>query len=112
MPDLIKPEHHAAITELTTNGRNAPVRRRAHLLLLYDAGHSTAEVSQQVSLSVSSVLRWRRLYQKQGMGVFPDFEEQAAPAPEPTQPDAAPVAVKEKPKKKKKAKLKAKKGKK
>ncbi len=73
MPDLIKPEHHAAITELTTKGRNAPARRRAKLLLLYDAGHSTAEVSQQVGLSASSVLRWRRLYRQQSMGIFPDF---------------------------------------
>ncbi len=92
MPDLIKPEHHAAITELTTNGRNAPVRRRANLLLLYDAGHSTAEVSQQVGLSVSSVLRWRRLYRQQSMGVFPGFEEQTAPASEPNQPDDAPAS--------------------
>ena len=112
MPDLIKPEHHAAITELTTKGRNAPARRRAKLLLLYDTGHSTAEVSQQVGLSVSSVLRWRRLYRQQSMGIFPDFEEQAAPASEPTQPDAAPVAVKEQPKKKKAKPMKAKKGKK
>ena len=123
MPDLIKPEHHAAITELTTHGQNAPARRRAKLLLLYDAGHSTAEVSQQVGLSVSSVLRWRRLYRQKSMGIFSNFEEQAAPASEPNQPDAAPaseptqpaaapVAKKEKPAKKKKTKLKTKKGKK
>ncbi len=113
MPELIKPEHFEAITELVAKGSNAPIKRRARLLLLYDAGHSTAEVAQQVGLSVSSVLRWRRLYREQGMGIFPSYEEPPAPASEPTEPDAAPVAVKEKPKKKKEDKaMKAKKGKK
>ncbi len=113
MPELIKPEHFEAITQLVAKGSNAPIKRRARLLLLYDAGHSTAEVTQQVGLSASSVLRWRRLYREQGMGIFPSYEEPPAPASEPTEPDAAPVAVKEKPKKKKEDKaMKAKKGKK
>ena len=113
MPELIKPEHFEAITQLVAKGSNAPIKRRARLLLLYDAGHSTAEVTQQVGLSASSVLRWRRLYHEQGMGIFPGHEEPPAPASEPTEPDAAPVAVKEKPKKKKEDKaMKAKKGKK
>ncbi len=113
MPELIKPEHFEAITELVAKGSNAPIKRRARLLLLYDAGHPTAEVTQQVGLSTSSVLRWRRLYREQGMGIFPSYEEPPAPASEPTEPDAAPVEVKEKPEKKKEDKAKkAKKGKK
>ena len=102
MPELIKPEHVEAITELVAKGSNAPTKRRARLLLLYDAGHSTAEVTQQVGLSTSSVLRWRRLYREQGMGIFPSYEEPPALASEPTEPDAAPVEMKEKPEKKKK----------
>ncbi len=100
MPELIKPEHFEAITELVAKGSNAPIKRRARLLLLYDAGHPTAEVTQQVGLSTSSVLRWRRLYREQGMGLFPSYEE--PPASEPTEPDAAPVDEKEKPEEKKK----------
>ena len=107
MPELIKPEHVEAITELVAKGSNAPTKRRARLLLLYDAGHSTAEVTQQVGLSTSSVLRWRRLYREQGMGIFPSYEEPPEPTePEPTEPDAAPVEVKEKSEKKKDAKAK------
>ncbi len=106
MPELIKPEHFEAITELVAKGSNAPIKRRARLLLLYDAGHSTAEVTQKVGLSTSSVLRWRRLYREQGMGIFPSYEEPPAPASEPTEPDAAPVEAKEKPKKKKEDKAK------
>jgi len=106
MPELIKPEHVEAITELVAKGSNNPTKRRARLLLLYDAGHSTAEVTQQVGLSTSSVLRWRRLYREQGMGIFPSYEEPPAPASEPTEPDAAPVEVKQKPEKKKEAKAK------
>ena len=115
MPELIKPEHFEAITELVAKGSNAPIKRRARLLLLYDAGHPTAEVTQQVGLSTSSVLRWRRLYREQGMGIFPSYEEPPAPEPtepEPTEPDAAPVEGKEKPEKKKDAKAKKAKAKK
>lgn len=112
MPELIKPEHFEAITQLVAKGANAPIQRRARLLLLYDAGHATADVAQQVGLSVSSVLRWRRLYREQGMGIFPGFEAQVAAAPPASasaQPDAAPKAEKKKPKKKPKKKDKPKK---
>lgn len=112
MPELIKPEHFEAISQLVAKGANAPTQRRARILLLYDAGHPTAEVVQQVGLSVSSVLRWRRLYREQGMGIFPGYEELVTPPEpetEPAQADAAPKAAKKKKKKKAdKAKKKAK----
>jgi transposase-like protein len=119
MPVLIQPEHHDAITRLAQDGPNAPVRRRAQLLLLYDAGHPTEEVVQQVGLSASSVLRWRRLYREQGMNIFPDVEEQGAPESEPASPADATKGAKKatgktgkakKGKKKKTGKAKKKKG--
>ncbi len=90
MPDLINPEHHDTLVHLAANSPSAPVRRRATLLLLYDAGHATAEVARKAGLSVSSVLRWRRLYREQGMGVFPASAYQPAPAPKPLPSEPTP----------------------
>ena len=65
MSELIKPEHREAIKQVAATGPTPVVRRRAALLLHYDAGHATVVIAEHVGLSTSSVLRWRRLYREQ-----------------------------------------------
>ena len=101
MSELIKPAHREAIKQVAAAGSSAALRRRAALLLHYEAGHATAAVAEHVGLSISSVLRWRRLYREQGMGIFPTVNHSALPVSESVHPDAAQEAVKEKPKTKK-----------
>ncbi len=79
MSDLLQPHEVRQLVHVAADGGNAPVRRRARLLLLYHQGKPTAEVAREVGLSTASVLRWRRLFREKGMAVFPDGVAPAAP---------------------------------
>ncbi len=79
MSDMLQPNEVRQLVHLAADGGNAPVRRRARLLLLYHQGKPTAEVAREVGLSTASVLRWRRLFREKGMAVFPDGVAPAAP---------------------------------
>lgn len=72
MSHLLTDEHRAIVRQLADRGPNAPIRRRAEILLLYDDGLKTREVSEQMSQTPHTVLRWRREYRRDGMGVFPE----------------------------------------
>lgn len=45
-------------------------RRRAEILLAFEAGKSMREIAEQVDAPVQRVLYWRREYLKRGMGLF------------------------------------------
>ena len=72
MNDLLAREHKAQLEHVAEKSRNENHARRARLLLLLDSGKSVAEVSNIVGLAPSTVIRWRRGYIKQQLGIFPD----------------------------------------
>jgi len=76
----LTPEQARAIQSFTAADRE-PLRRRAQLLLLYNNGLSTAEVAQQLGLSLSRTRYWRRQFMLRGMAIFPE----AAPRPNPAE---------------------------
>lgn len=49
--------------------------RYARLLLLYDEGHATHQIAQQVGISRSRVRYWRRRFRSQGMAIFPGYSQ-------------------------------------
>ncbi len=45
-------------------------RRRAEILLAFEAGKSMREIAEQIDAPVQRVLHWRREYLKRGLGLF------------------------------------------
>jgi CHAD domain-containing protein len=91
------------LEELAEYADSLTIRRRARLLLLYNAGQNTREISESISLSPRSVRYWRREYLNRGMEIFSGiakFAEAAfkQPPPEEITPlELAPAPEVEKP---------------
>ncbi len=62
--------------ELENLVENAPrsEQRRARILLLADAGHTTAAIATEVGLSSRQVRRWRAAFREKRMAIFPGAE--------------------------------------
>lgn len=72
MTVFLKPDDVPVIERLAASDSTETIRKRVHLLLLYEAGMKTAEIAEKVDLSPGRVLYWRRRYLKDGLGVFRD----------------------------------------
>ena len=69
--NFILSEDLPLIENLAEKGTPEILATRARLLLMLHRGASTAEVSRTVSLSTSTVNKWRREYRRRGMSIFP-----------------------------------------
>lgn len=67
---LIGPDQIPLLEELAETAESLTIRRRAKVLLLYNDGQNTREISDSVSLSPRSVRYWRREYLNRGMDIF------------------------------------------
>lgn len=57
----------------------AAIQRRARILLAYDVGEPTNQVSSEVHLSTGRVRYWRREFRKKGMDIFNSQAKQEQP---------------------------------
>lgn len=110
MADLLTPDQIDRLAAIAATGENRSVQQRAQLLLGYQEGKPTAEISAEIGLSPSRVRHWRREFRKRGFDIFPDnaplpVTEAEAAALDAPQPETVP---KVKPAKQKKGKKKAK----
>lgn len=72
MNDLLNPEQRNEIERFIARGAPALWQRCARILLLYDDGLPTREISAAVGLSRSRVRYYRRRFWAKGLGMFPD----------------------------------------
>lgn len=100
MGALLKPEEREQVEAQARRGATQTTRRRAQVLLLYDEGLQTKDVAERVNLSPSRTRYWRRAFQADGMGIFPEAPGAAiagsGPAPassEPAEVEAEPAAA-------------------
>jgi CHAD domain-containing protein/transposase-like protein len=82
---LLNPEQISILNTLSKNSESDKLRRRARILLLYNNGRSTVEISQEVGLSQSTVRSWRRKFFENGMAIFP--ESRSSSRPKDTEPE-------------------------
>lgn len=59
------------LEEIAGGEKQGPVQRRAQVLLQYDQGKSSNEVSREVGLSLTQVRFWRREFLEKGWDIFP-----------------------------------------
>jgi CHAD domain-containing protein len=67
---LLQPDQILLLKELAAKAESASVQRRAKILLLYNRGKNTHEISAEVGLALRSVQHWRREFLKHGMDIF------------------------------------------
>jgi CHAD domain-containing protein/transposase-like protein len=67
---LLKPDQQVIIQEVAEGGLTPILRRRALILLLYNEGHPTRYVAQEVGMSPGRVCYWRRQFRVRGMEIF------------------------------------------
>ncbi|MFQ5570443.1 MAG: polyphosphate kinase 1 [Rhodothermales bacterium] len=70
MSELLKPHQIRTLEQLAAQSKSAPIRRRANVLLLYQAGKSTHDIADVVGLSPNRVRYWRRQFGTKGMAIF------------------------------------------
>jgi len=82
MPEqLLQPDQIPLLENLAAKADSGTVQRRADILLLYNAGKDTREISEIVGLAPRSVRFWRREFLKRGMDIFSANTEVEQPAP-------------------------------
>jgi CHAD domain-containing protein len=64
-------EQQAQLEEISQNHPKAYLRRVACVILLYNQGLPTREVSRQTGISLSQARHWRHRFAVQGMAIFP-----------------------------------------
>lgn len=72
---LLQPDQISALEELVKKAGLLTMQRRARILLLYNEGKDTREISQVVGLSLRTVRYWRREFLDRGMKIFSVEEE-------------------------------------
>lgn len=85
-------EQRNDITEIAQQGRTASLRRRAHVILLYDENLNTAIVAERAGLSRGRTRYWRRKFEQIGMGIF-SYQKHGASPVESSTPNEAPLQV-------------------
>ena len=90
MAELLQPQQIDTLDQIAAQSRSGALRRRARVLLLYQAGRTTHEIADLVGLSHGRVRYWRRQFQKNGMAIFPNSAPASLPTTltEPPMPDA------------------------
>lgn len=68
--DILQPDQIPVLEELAAKAKSVTIRRRARILLLYNTGKDTREISETVGLAPRSVRYWRGEFQKRGMDIF------------------------------------------
>jgi len=86
MSGLLDPDHIPSIEAIAAGHPEEIVQKRAGLLLLLNEGKSTQEVANEVGFATTTIRRWRRRYQADGMEIFPDAQDTEAPQSEPKSP--------------------------
>ena len=67
---FLMPGDKQRLEEIVESGESDIDRRRAEILLAFEAGKSMREIAEQIDSPVQRVLYWRREYLKQGLGLF------------------------------------------
>jgi CHAD domain-containing protein/transposase-like protein len=83
MSYALSDSERAALSQIQAYS-DAPMMRRAQIILLSAAGLRTADIADAVELSVSQVRHWRREWRVRRMGIFPDDAQGTLAAEETT----------------------------
>lgn len=84
MPDgLLTPDQRQALETLVTQDLDPARQRAVRLLLLYDQGQVTIQVSEAVGISPRQARHWRRQFQLHGLALFSPHADSASPVAEP-----------------------------
>lgn len=67
---LLQPDQIPLLKKLAKKAVSDSEQRRARILLLYNAGKDTRQISETVGLAPRSVRFWRREFLKRGMDIF------------------------------------------
>jgi CHAD domain-containing protein len=67
---LLQPDQIHLLKKLAKKAASDSEQRRARILLLYNAGKDTRQISETVGLAPRSVRFWRREFLKRGMEIF------------------------------------------
>ncbi len=86
MSELLQPQQIETLEWVAAQSQRTAVRRRARVLLLYQAGQTTREITDAVALSPHQVRYWRRQFQTKGMAIFPEALPATAPSTSPRHP--------------------------
>ncbi|HEY5565039.1 MAG TPA: polyphosphate kinase 1 [Rhodothermia bacterium] len=70
MSDLLNEQDITALSQLAENAADESVRQRARILLLYQEGRGTQEISSELDMSPSRVRHWRRAFLAEGIAMF------------------------------------------
>ena len=70
MSDLLNEQDIAALSQLAKSASDESVRQRARILLLYQEGKRTQEISDRLDISPSRVRHWRRAFLAEGLDMF------------------------------------------
>lgn len=74
---LLQPDQIPLLAEFAEHANSLTLRRRARILLLYNEGQDTSQISESVGISPRSVRFWRREFLNRGMGIFSTDPESA-----------------------------------
>ena len=77
---LLKPDQIPIIEQLAEKADSDALQRRAKVLLFYNAGKDTRQISATLGLSLRSVQHWRREFQKHGMDIFSRANRSKSPS--------------------------------
>ncbi len=72
--NILTSEQRNWLETLADNDSGA-LRRRALVILMYDADRPTSEVAHEAGLSLSQTRYWRRQFMSDGMDIFPGHKE-------------------------------------
>lgn len=72
---LLNPEQQAILEKIAEQAPER-IRKRARLLLLYNEGHPTRQVSQQTGISSGRARFWKRQFKQHAMSIFPRVDYQ------------------------------------
>ena len=76
MPEqLLQPDQIPLLEKLVAKANSDTIQHRARILLLYNEGKDTREISKTVGLSPRTVRHWRREFLEHGMDIFPPSTE-------------------------------------
>jgi CHAD domain-containing protein/adenylate cyclase class IV len=112
-----QPEEEGTVQELSDPERSALNRmagnanknlaRRAMILLMGESGMSPLNIAHELELTVRTVRRWQREFQRQRLGIFPEEVLTQADDRHKDQPSTTPVGDKSSSRKGKRSKLQA-----
>jgi len=67
---FLKPGDKQRLVEILEAAKSDIDRRRAEILLAFEAGESMREIAERIDAPVQRVLYWRREYLKRGLSLF------------------------------------------